>query len=87
MASRSFSRTLRTPLARQLTSPVAQRRTFVAALSNARTTLPNASKAFVYAGLQQKRGVKTIDFAGHKEKVFGEPFLQCAQLQTKLTVL
>ena len=23
-------------------------------------------------GLQQRRGVKTIDFAGHKEKVFGE---------------
>ncbi|KLP06474.1 Uncharacterized protein Y057_3517 [Fusarium fujikuroi] len=56
MASRNFTKALRGP-ARQLASaPRVQQRTFVAAARS--------------AARQQVRGVKTIDFAGHKEDVY-----------------
>jgi ketol-acid reductoisomerase len=71
MASKSFTKALRAPLARQLASPAVQRRTFVAASSLVRATAVKARPAV--AGLvQQTRGVKTIDFAGTKEEVFGK---------------
>ena len=66
MASRAFSRALRSPLAKQFNAPA--RRTFVSAL-NAAARRP-AARAVV-ASAQQVRGVKTIDFAGTKEDVYG----------------
>ena len=71
MASKNISRTLR-PLARQLATPAVQRRTFVAASSLVRATAVQAARP---AAAQQVRGVKTIDFAGHKETVYGSLFL------------
>lgn len=69
MASRGFSKALR-PMARQLAAkPATQQRTFVAARSLVRASA-QVSKAF--AGQQQTRGVKTMDFAGHKEDVYGK---------------
>jgi len=75
MASRSFTRALRTPLGRQLTSPAVQRRTFVSALGGVRVGVAATVKSAVAGPVQQVRGVKTIDFAGSKETVFG-----CADL-------
>lgn len=77
MASRSFSKALR-PLARQLasSSPAVQQRTFVAAAGAVRATAVAARVAGAGAAAparqQQTRGVKTMDFAGSKEEVYGE---------------
>lgn len=76
MASRSFTRALRTPLGRQLISPAVQRRTFVSALGGVRAGVAATVKGAVAGPVQQVRGVKTIDFAGSKETVFG-----CLNLQ------
>ncbi|KAH0374053.1 ketol-acid reductoisomerase, partial [Aureobasidium melanogenum] len=70
MSSRTASRTLRAALKQASRPAVQQHRTYLsAALNAARTTgvkqLPRASVA-----AQQVRGVKTVDFAGDKEKVF-----------------
>jgi hypothetical protein len=65
MATRTLSRALRSPLAKQLSAPA--RRTFVSAINaSARPTA-----RIVVASAQQVRGVKTIDFAGTKEDVYG----------------
>jgi hypothetical protein len=69
MTARPASRALR-QCARQLAAPAVQRRTFVSALSAARVGAV-APKAAVTSSLQQVRGVKTVDFAGHKETVYG----------------
>lgn len=66
MASRTFSRALRSPLAKQLRAPA--HRTFVSALNA--SARPTAARAV--AAAQQVRGVKTIDFAGTKEDVYGK---------------
>jgi ketol-acid reductoisomerase len=58
-------------MARQLASPAVQRRTFVAAAGLVRASAVAASRAAAPAR-QQVRGVKTIDFAGSKEEVYGE---------------
>ena len=72
MASRGFSRALRSQLARQVTSsPAAQRRSFVAAANLVRATAKQARPAVAVAH-QQVRGVKTIDFAGTPEDVYGK---------------
>lgn len=76
MASRSFSRALRSPLTRQLTSLVTQRRTLITASKYARAGLTAPLKPAVGAGPRQSRGIKTIDFAGTKEVVFGILTLQ-----------
>ena len=69
MASRPVTRALR-QTARQLASTPAQKRTFVSALSaGAKKAAPRAA---VTSQFQQTRGVKTIDFAGTKETVYGE---------------
>jgi hypothetical protein len=68
MASRSFSKALRSPMARQLAAP-AQKRTFIAAAGAIRAAAPRTAAA---VPKQQTRGVKTMDFAGHKEEVWGE---------------
>jgi ketol-acid reductoisomerase len=69
MASRSFTRALRSPITRQLTANVAPRRTFVSALGGARAIVP-VSKTLA-GPAQQTRGIKQMDFAGHKETVYG----------------
>lgn len=69
MASRSFSKALRSPLGRQLASPAVQRRTFIAAMGALRTTALAGPRTAPAA--QQVRGVKTMDFAGSKETVYG----------------
>lgn len=53
-------------MAKQLSAPA--RRTFVSALNA--SARPTAARAAV-ASTQQVRGVKTIDFAGTKEDVYG----------------
>jgi ketol-acid reductoisomerase len=70
MASRSFSKTLRSPLARQVASPRVQQRSFTAARGLVRAVA--AARPAVAVSQQQVRGVKTIDFAGVKEDVYGE---------------
>lgn len=72
MASRSFSKVLTAPLARQFVSPAAQRRTFVSALGGVRASIASSGRAAFAGQTPQVRGVKTIDFAGHKETVFGK---------------
>ena len=67
MASRQISRALRSPLAKQFNAPA--RRTFVSAI-NAASRRPAARAAVAVS--QQVRGVKTIDFAGTKEVVYGK---------------
>jgi ketol-acid reductoisomerase len=71
MASRSFTKAIRTPLARQFVSPVAQRRTFVSTFSGARAAIAASTKVAVSGPARQARGLKTIDFAGTKETVYG----------------
>lgn len=70
MASRGFSKALRSQLARRVASPAVQTRTFVAASNIARATI-KARPAVAGAVQQQVRGVKTIDFAGTPEEVYG----------------
>ena len=70
MASRPAARALR-QTARQLAAPAVQRRTFVSALNTARAGVAAAPKAAVTSSYQQVRGIKTIDFAGTKETVYG----------------
>jgi ketol-acid reductoisomerase len=70
MASRTATRALRSSLAQAAKAPAVQQRTFVSAVNAASrpalTKAPKAATQFV-----QQRGVKTIDFAGHKEDVYG----------------
>jgi ketol-acid reductoisomerase len=73
MASRSFSKALRAPLARQLVTPAVQQRTFASARMLVRATAVAKPVAVAGPAQQQVRGVKTIDFAGHKEDVYGMP--------------
>ncbi len=67
MASRPIARALR-QTARQLAVAPAQKRTFVSAVQAGARAVP---KAAVTSQFQQRRGVKTIDFAGTKETVYG----------------
>jgi ketol-acid reductoisomerase len=71
MASRSFSKALRAPIARQLATPAVQQRTFIAARSLVRAGAAAAARPALAGSAQQVRGVKTIDFAGVKEDVYG----------------
>ena len=71
MSSRSFSKSVRSPLARQLASPRVQQRSFAAARSLVRAGAVARPAAIAGAAQQQVRGVKTIDFAGQKEDVYG----------------
>ena len=73
MASRPAARALRQS-ARQLAAPAVQKRTFVSALNAARSGVAAAPKAAVASSFQQVRGIKTIDFAGTKETVYGSFF-------------
>ncbi|KAI4164150.1 MAG: hypothetical protein LQ342_002114 [Letrouitia transgressa] len=70
MASRSLSRIFRSPVIRQLTSPLAQRRTFIAVTTNLKPASSSASRPAISSSRQHIRGLKTIDFAGQKETVY-----------------
>ncbi len=72
MAARSFSKTARSQLARQLAAPRVQQRTFVAAANLVRAGAVARPAAVAGPAQQQVRGVKTIDFAGVKEDVYGK---------------
>lgn len=87
MASRSFSRALRSPLSRHLTSPAVQRRTLISASQYARSSITAQLKPAVGSALQQSRGLKTIDFAGTKETVYGKCILGKLRSSTELTGL
>lgn len=67
MASKHASRALRTSL-KQISTPRVQQRTFAAAVNATRAAWQKpATPAFV----QQTRSMKTVDFAGDKEVVYG----------------
>ncbi len=68
MASKHASRALRTSL-KQLASPRIQQRTFTAVANGSRPALQKAAAATF---VQQTRGMKTVDFAGDKEVVYGK---------------
>ncbi len=78
MASRAATKALRTSTAKQLILPVVQRRTLTNALNVARPLTAAAPRAAFARAVHQKRGMKTIDFAGHKETVYGA-FETCCQ--------
>jgi hypothetical protein len=82
MASRTASRALR-QTARQFAATPAQKRTFVSALRAGVTAAP---KAAVTTQFQQTRGVKTIDFAGTKETVYGKFEYNHRAIDRQLTI-
>lgn len=84
MASRSCSRALRSFLTHQLTSPATQRRTLISAPKYFRTDLAALLKPAFVATVQQTRGIKTIDFAGTKEVVYGDSFSQQIQASCRM---
>jgi ketol-acid reductoisomerase len=72
MASRGFSKALRATSRQKLPSQSFQRRTLTSSFG-ARPGVAVAPRATFAGPIQhQVRGVKTIDFAGHKEQVFGQ---------------
>ena len=82
MSSRSLSRVVR-PAARQLVQtarPAAQRRALVSLATARASAVPTARFAVSLHGSQQARGVKTIDFAGSREDVYGEDEPRTLQL-------
>lgn len=68
MASRTLSRVLRSSAARQITTTI-QKRTLVTTFSTARATIAGTPRLSALS--IQKRGIKTVDFAGVKEEVYG----------------
>jgi ketol-acid reductoisomerase len=70
MASRRAPQALRSSLAQLSKSPIANGARFTPALL-ARASAPSVSRSAVALPLQQTRGMKTIDFAGTKEVVYG----------------
>jgi ketol-acid reductoisomerase len=71
MASKTLARALRTASKQKIASPSIQKRTFVSALAVRPTIAATQRAAFAAPIQQQTRGVKTIDFAGTSEKVYG----------------
>lgn len=86
MASRSFGSVLRSSLIRQLVLPASQRRAFSIAITTATARAGVvATKAAPCGPIQQTRGVRTIDFAGHKEKVYGNVYCPLSRSVELLT--
>ncbi len=71
MASKTLARTLRTASKQKIASPSIPKRTFVSAVAVRPTIAAAQRSAFTAPAQQQTRGVKTIDFAGTSEKVYG----------------
>ena len=70
MASKTFARTLRTASKQKATVPAISRRTFVSAVAT-RPLVAASRSSLAAPSQQQTRGVKTVDFAGVKETVYG----------------
>jgi ketol-acid reductoisomerase len=72
MASKTFVRTLRAASKTKAPTQPLQKRTFTSALAvRPAVAAVNGRSAAQSPVQQQSRGVKTIDFAGTKEKVYG----------------
>lgn len=69
MASKTFARTLRTASKQKIGVAAIPTRTFVSVQAVRPAVTKQAGLTAV--PIQQTRGVKTIDFAGTKEQVFG----------------
>jgi ketol-acid reductoisomerase len=67
-ASRAVSRALRSAASRQAVAPLVQKRSIAIASKAARATVAAAPRI---PNAIQQRGVKTIDFAGTPEVVYG----------------
>lgn len=82
MATRAFTRALRSNVARQIAAPI-QKRAIATAFTAARATVAVAPRIPTAV---QKRGIKTIDFAGVKEDVYGmsiaDKYRVCSLLDT-----
>lgn len=82
MASRTATRALRSSLRQAAKAPAVQQRTFVSAVNAAsRPALAQAPKAT--SSFVQQRGLKTVDFAGHKEDVYGMKYHSKRNLETQ----
>ena len=81
MASKTFARTLRTASKQKIPSQTFQKRPFTSVLATRPAVVANA-RAAVPAVQQQTRGIKTIDFAGTKETVFGTSILASTEYTT-----
>ena len=77
MASKQALRTLRAASKQKLPSQSFQKRSFTSALVTRPAVAANARAPLPSPPQQQTRGIKTIDFAGTKETVFGEPIAIC----------
>ena len=71
MASRILNRSHKSLIARQIALSSAPRQRFVLSLGSLRFGACAPTKPIIGGSLQFSRGVKTIDFAGHKETVYG----------------
>lgn len=72
MASKTFVRTLRTASKQKISTPSVQKRSITSTLAATRPVAAAVQRpAFTAPSQQQTRGIKTIDFAGTKETVFG----------------
>ncbi|KAL8950334.1 MAG: hypothetical protein Q9222_003620 [Ikaeria aurantiellina] len=70
MATLSFSRALRAPPIMKFASPKVPRRPFTVLTNISRAGNIQALRPSVHIPMQQCRGMKSIDFAGHKETVY-----------------
>lgn len=70
MASKTFARTALRASKQKVAAPAIPKRSFVSAPA-VRPSVPATARIAVTPIQQQKRGVKTIDFAGTKEQVYG----------------
>jgi ketol-acid reductoisomerase len=73
MASRTLVRSLRTASKSKAPVQTLSRRTFTSVLAARPASAPITRAALAGPIQQQIRGVKTIDFAGSKETVYGNP--------------
>jgi len=71
MASKTFARTLRTASKQKIATPSIPKRSFVSAGASRPVVAASQRTSFAAPAQQQTRGVKTIDFAGTKEDVYG----------------
>lgn len=71
MASRGLGLTIRTNLSPSFVRPLSQRRTLICAGGYVRAHAIAPRKTLGGPSLLLSRGVKTVDFAGHKETVYG----------------
>jgi hypothetical protein len=76
MAARRAPQALRSSLSQLVKSPAITGARFAPLLAAGRVAVPALQRAAVGGQLQQTRGLKTIDFAGTKEDVYGMILLQ-----------